>query len=98
MLKVTELAAHRTEKGRVNHETYKAILQQCYAVITATNNRHLRLCRFMVPSSMPGRAVYTQSHATSYVTAKLQRGGFTVFALAHNAQLLHIQWDPLGKR
>lgn len=93
MLKVAELAEPALARSRVNHETYRLILQQCYQAIQGSNNRNIYFARFVVPSSMPGRPAFEPRHATAYVLTKLLKGGFRACVLPPTAQLLHVQWD-----
>ena len=97
MLTTAQLGRAHLERVRTNHDTYKAILQQCYAAIRASDARRLCFVRFAVPRAVAGRPPYTLSHATGYVSAKLAKGGFGVGLVPPHAHLLHVQWGALGR-
>ena len=93
LLTVTDVQKIRIDRARVNHETYK----QLYATVhdrikrrAQVNATHLT---YVVPYFVPGRPMYTASHAARYITDKLRRGGFAVMA-SEDGGTLFVDWAP----
>lgn len=95
MLTVADLQRDRQAKALVNHETYKQLLHQVQRLVRArADNRGTDLL-WPVPPLVPGRPVYTVSHAARYVADKLRRGGFQVLEAAPQpgVHVLYITWS-----
>ena len=95
MLTVADLQRDRQAKALVNHETYKQLLHQVQRLLrTRADNRGTDLL-WPVPPLVPGRPLYTVSHAARYVAEKLRRGGFQVLAASPQpgVHVLYITWS-----
>lgn len=94
MLTVAELHRQRQAKAQVNHETYKLLWRQAQDRIRARADNKFTDLAWQVPPLVPGRPVYTVSHAARYVSEKLRRGGFavTVAAPQPDVHVLYIDW------
>ena len=93
LLTVSDVQQVRIDRARVNHETYKQLLGTVYDRIrrrASVNATHLA---YNVPVFVPGRPMYTLSHAVRYITDKLRRGGFGVQA-GPDGQTLYVDWTP----
>lgn len=95
MLTASEVQQIRLDRARVNHETYKSILETAYARIRTRASANATGMAFVVPAFVPGRPVYAHDHAVRYVTEKLRRGGFSVQHLSDNT--IFIDWTPQKK-
>lgn len=93
-LTVAELQTQREARASVNHETYKQLLGQVQDRIRARAQNDFRDFMWQVPPLVPGRPLYTVSHAARYVSEKLRRGGFevTVAAPGQDVHVLYITW------
>jgi hypothetical protein len=93
-LTVADLHAQRELRASVNHETYKQLLKQVQDRIRLRAGNDFRDLVWQVPPFVPGRPVFTASHAARYVSEKLRRGGFevTVAAPSPDVQVLYITW------
>ncbi len=101
MLTVHELRRQREARASVNHETYKQLLGQVQGRIRARADNKQQDLVWQVPPLVPGRPLYTVSHAARYVSEKLRRGGFEVAVLAPQADVcvLCISWaTPRGEK
>lgn len=98
MLTVADLHREREARARVNHETYKQLHAQVQDRIRARAANKAVSLTWQVPPFVPGRPVYTVSHAARYVSDKLRRGGFdvTVIAPQPDVHVLIIAWDTAG--
>lgn len=92
MLRAEDLAKENAERSKMNHETYKLILAQCYECIHRSNVRVQRHMQFAVPDRVGGRPPFKQSHALQYVFAKLRKGGFHVLHVLPHGNVLYISW------
>ena len=94
MLTVRDLHSQRQARAQVNHETYKQLWRQAQDRIRARADNKATDLVWQVPPLVPGRPVYTVSHAARYVADKLRRGGFevTVAAPQPDVQVLYIDW------
>lgn len=95
-LTVADLQSQREARARVNHETYKQLLAQVQDRIRMRANNDFRDLLWQVPPLVPGRPVFTASHAARYISEKLRRGGFdvTVAAPGDDLFVLYITWQP----
>jgi len=93
-LTVADLHSEREARARVNHETYKQLLAQVQDRIKLRATNDFRDLMWQVPPLVPGRPVYTPSHAARYVSEKLRRGGFDVNVATPGADVyvLYITW------
>lgn len=98
MLTVRELQKQREARARVNHETYKMLLHQVQDRLRLRADNRASDLLWQVPPLVPGRPVYTVSHAARYITDKLRRGGFDVApaAAAADVHVLYISWRPVA--
>lgn len=93
LLTVGDVQRIRIERGRVNHETYKQLYSsvndriQRRAQVNSTN------LTYRIPPFVPGRPVFTPSHAARYISDKLRRGGFGV-AVLDDGVTLYVDWAP----
>jgi len=92
MLTAMSLADGRMEQAKVNHETYRLILQQCYKCIRECNARRVFQTQYAVPAKYIGRQQYKHHHAVAYVRAKLVKGSFGVCAVPPTKTVLLICW------
>jgi hypothetical protein len=94
-LTVADLQRDREARARVNHETYKQLLRQVQDRIRARSQNKATAIAWQVPPFVPGRPVYTVSHASRYVSEKLRRGGFEVSVAAPQADvhMLFVSWS-----
>ena len=95
MLTVADLQRERQAKAVVNHETYKQLLQQVQRLLRGRADAKATDLLWPVPPLVPGRPVYTVSHAARYVADKLRRGGFHVVTAAPqpDVHVLYITWS-----
>lgn len=93
-LTVRELADMRHRRANVNHETYKMMLRQLYDRVRARAANKFTDLSFQVPLLVPGRPLYTVSHASRYLAEKMRRGGFDVAVDAPHPDVhtLHVSW------
>lgn len=96
MVTVAELHADREARAQVNHETYKQLWGLVQDRIRARAEMSATSLMWQVPPFVPGRPVYTVSHAARYVADKLRRGGFdvTVAAPQRDVVVLFVSWTP----
>lgn len=94
MLTVRELQQKREARAKVNHETYKFLLRQAQDRVRLRAENKCTDLLWQVPPLVPGRPIYTVSHAARYITDKLRRGGFEVTpaAPAPDVHVLYISW------
>lgn len=100
MLTVADLHLQREARARVNHETYKTLWEQVQDCIrTRADNKASDLV-WQVPPLVPGRPVFSASHAARYVADKLRHGGFEVSVAAPqpDVQVLYISWKRAPQR
>lgn len=93
MVTAEEARELRVKKGAVNHETYKEIYGKVCNRIKAAAARGSTSTEFKIPPFVPGRPMYTMSHAVRYNADKLRHAGFVV-TLADDADKLKIDWSP----
>lgn len=91
LLTVTDVQQVRVERARVNHETYKQLLNAVYERIKRRATASATHLTYAIPFFVPGRPVYDPTHAARYITDKLRRGGFQVET---KDQTLHVDWTP----
>ncbi len=91
MLTVNELVKPALARSTRNHETYKAMYDQCSAHIKRVNDAGGREATWTVPAFVFGRPPFVHGHAINYVSEKLRRGGFTVSG-THEEGKLHVDW------
>lgn len=98
MLTVRELQDQRLAVAAVNHETYKGLLHQVQNRLRTRAENKCTDLAWQVPPLVPGRPVYTVSHAARYISDKLRHGGFRVdnLGIAADVHVLHISWDSSG--
>ena len=96
MLTVRELQQKREARAKVNHETYKFLLRQVQDRVRLRAENKATDLLWQVPPLVPGRPIYTVSHAARYITDKLRNGGFEVTpaAPAADVHVLYISWKP----
>ncbi len=93
-LTVHDLHAMRHARASVNHETYKMMLRQLYDRVRARAANKFTDLVFQVPPLVPGRPLYTVSHASRYLSEKMRRGGFDVSVDAPHPDVhtLYVSW------
>lgn len=93
LLTVGDVQRIRIERGRVNHETYKRLYESVNDRIQRRAHVNSTNLTYVIPPFVPGRPVYTPSHAARYISDKLRRGGFGVAVLGDGVTL-YIDWAP----
>lgn len=93
-LTVDDLQAMRHARASVNHETYKMMLRQLYDRVRARAANKFTDLTFQVPPLVPGRPLYTVSHASRYLSEKMRLGGFDVVVDAPHPDVhtLYVSW------
>lgn len=91
MLTINELVQPTIAKSNRNHETYKAMYDDCAAHIKRMNDAGGRETTWTVPAFVFGRPPFTHRHAMNYVSEKLRRGGFSVAETGDEGKL-HVDW------
>lgn len=97
LLTVSDVQQVRVERARVNHETYKKLYGVVHDRIKRRAEVNATHLTYAVPPFVPGRPVYNVTHAARYITDKLRRGGFSVWASDDGATLF-VDWAPKPKR
>ena len=79
-MRIEDVHAIRMKRAQVNHDTYKALFEQCCERIRrrALLPNAPQSMTYQVPPFQWGRPPYKHTHATRYVTEKLRRNGFHV--------------------
>lgn len=93
MVTADEARQLRQKKGVVNHETYKMIYAKIQNRITYAASKGYTKTDYVVPSIIPGRPMFSVSHAIRYVRDKLRYNGFEVTELPHS-DTIRIDWGP----
>lgn len=82
----------RTQKGAINHETYRSIFDKITQRIETWAKRGQTSIEYRVPSLVPGRPIYDIRHAVRYCHDKLKHRGFRVDI--QPPDVLFIDWKP----
>lgn len=93
MVTADEARQLRQKKGVVNHETYKMIYAKIQNRITYAASKGYTKTDYVIPSIIPGRPMFSVSHAIRYVRDKLRYNGFEVTELPHS-DTIRIDWGP----
>lgn len=94
-LTVDDLRGMREARAAVNHETYKMLLRQVHDRVRARAANRLTHMSFQVPPLVPGRPLFTTSHAARYIADKLRIGGFDVHVSSPHSDvhIVHATWE-----
>ena len=82
----------RSNKGVINHETYKIIYERVQHRIQYAAKKGYTQTDFTIPPIVPGRPMYELSHAVRYTRDKLRYNGFEVTEV--DTDVLQIDWKP----
>lgn len=82
----------RSNKGIVNHQTYKLIYERIQHRIQYAAKKGYTQTEYTIPPIVPGRPMYDVSHAVRYTRDKLRYNGFKVTEV--HPDVLLIDWKP----
>lgn len=82
----------RSNKGVVNHETYKMIYERIQHRIQYAARKGYTQTDYTIPPIVPGRPMFDVSHAVRYTRDKLRYNGFKVTEI--DDDVLRIDWKP----
>ena len=85
MLRVSELSKDKSEKTKRNRALYKSLLQDCYKRIKNANSSGATHTTYTLRPISLGMPLYNVHHAIMYITNRLKKGGFDVYALHTNS-------------
>jgi hypothetical protein len=92
MVTADEARQIRSDRGNVNHETYKDINTKINNRIKLAASRGETNTQYRIPHLVPGRPLYEISHAIRYNRDKLLRAGFRVDVVEDT---LRVDWKPI---
>jgi hypothetical protein len=82
----------RSNKGVVNHQTYKMIYERIQHRIQYAARKGYTQTDYTIPPIVPGRPMFDVSHAVRYTRDKLRYNGFRVTEIEED--VLRIDWKP----
>lgn len=82
----------RSNKGLVNHQTYKMIYERMQHRIQHAARKGYTQVDYTIPPIVPGRPMFDVSHAVRYTRDKLRYNGFLVTEI--EPDVLRIDWKP----
>jgi hypothetical protein len=95
VLHADEARRLRSDRGNVNHQTYKDINEKiCNRIRTAAAKGETTIS-YKIPPMIPGRPPYDIVHAIRYNHGKLVHAGYRVRIVDDT---LHVDWRPEPKK
>jgi hypothetical protein len=91
LLTVQSLTDEDIARSRMNRETYKLLLQACYAQVQLRAQCNVRSFIYTIPLFLPNRPGFKVHRANRYICDKLARGGFRAAPVTQNS--IYIDWS-----